>query len=238
MSERPSKLQLGCGPGELPADWINLDGSWNAWFSKFPTLRKLLKATHFLPASLLEMPWSADIVIHDLREPLPFPDDSFCAVYGTHVLEHMYLTQAKLLLRECLRVLQPGGVLRLVVPDLQAIVQEYKGEMSFADTEATLNLLKTMSRAEVLNTRLHLRAPQPPSGNLIFRFYTALTEFHSHKWVYDAESLCLYFRSAGFVEVGEMQFRQSRINGIDAVEQSGRVLGGLGICVEGTKLHR
>lgn len=237
MSERPRKLQLGCGPGKTPVDWINLDGSWNAWLAKYPTLRTVLKAIHFLPASLLELPWSTDIVIHDLRKPLPYPDDSFYAVYGTHVLEHLYLEQAKCLLKERLRVLQPGGVLRLVVPDLQAIVREYMGEMSFDDTEDTLKLLKTMSRADVLNTRLHLRAPQPPSGNFIFRFYTALTEFHSHKWMYDAESLCLYFRSAGFVEVVEMRFRQSRINAIEAVEQTGRVLGGQGICVEGTKPH-
>jgi SAM-dependent methyltransferase len=116
------RLQLGCGPGKTPEGWINLDGSRNARLAKYPALRRVLKAMHFLPASLLEMPWSADIVIHDLRKPLPFPDNSFCAVYGSHVLEHLYLEQAKRLLKECLRVLQPGGVLRLVVPDLQAIV--------------------------------------------------------------------------------------------------------------------
>jgi hypothetical protein len=95
-----------------------------------------------------------------------------------------------------------------------------------------------MSRADVLNTRLLFRTSEPPSGNFIFRIYTALNDFHSHKWMYDAESLCLYLRSAGFVEVDEMQFNQSRIDGIEAVEQAGRVLNGEGICVEGTKPHQ
>ena len=229
------KLQLGCGPGKTPEGWINLDGSWNARLSKYPTLRTVLKAIHFLPASLLELPWSADIVIHDLRKSLPFPDDSFCAVYGSHVLEHLYLEQAKRLLKECLRVLQPGGVLRLVVPDLQAIVREYRGEISFGNTA---EMLEKISRADVLNTRLHFRTTEPPSGNFIYRIPTALNDFHSHKWMYDSESLCLYFRSAGFVEVDEMKFQQSRIDGIEAVEQAGRVLNGQGICVEGIKVHQ
>ena len=56
---------------------------------------------------------------------LPFDDDSFDAVYHSHVLEHMPVWAAPAFLTECYRVLAPGGVIRVVVPDLEAICRLY-----------------------------------------------------------------------------------------------------------------
>lgn len=67
------------------------------------------------------------VVAHDLRRPLPFSDDSFDLVYHSHVLEHFQRDQAPVFLAECLRVLRPGGLLRVVVPDLEQIVRHYLG---------------------------------------------------------------------------------------------------------------
>jgi hypothetical protein len=38
----PVKVHLGCGSFVIPG-WINLDGSWNAWISKYPLIKKILK---------------------------------------------------------------------------------------------------------------------------------------------------------------------------------------------------
>lgn len=225
------RLHLGCGLN-TPEGWINLDGSWNAWLAKHPSLRRLVKALRLLPPSQLDIPWSPDIFIHDVRKPLPFPDNAFSAIYASHLLEHLYLEEGKRLLKECFRVLKPGGVLRMVVPDLQAIVLEYMGEKPFGDSHESDD---AMSRADRLNKRLGLRSPEPPSGNILYRLYTALKDFHSHKWMYDAESLIGYFKWAGFVEVQEMPFHRSRIEGIEEVEEASRVLNGAGVCVEGIK---
>jgi SAM-dependent methyltransferase len=226
------RLQLGCGPGDVPRGWINLDGSWNARLSKHPVLRRTLEAFHVLPASLLETRFGDDVLVHDLRKRLPFPDMSLAAIYGSHVLEHLYLEQARRLLDDCRRVLEPGGVLRLVVPDLRSIVLEYQGATRFADTT---DLLATMSRADVMNMRLGFRKAAPPTGNVAFRLYTALADFHSHKWMWDADSLVRALERAGFVEVREMSFLQTRVEGLDEVEQPGRVLHGAGVCVEGVR---
>jgi predicted SAM-dependent methyltransferase len=46
----------------------------------------------------------------DLREPLPFADGSARSIYSEHTLEHFYREHdAPNLLRECHRVLAPGG---------------------------------------------------------------------------------------------------------------------------------
>lgn len=55
----------------------------------------------------------------------PYPDASFDNVFSSHMLEHLYKDQAERCVREVHRVLKPGGVLRIVVPDLDKLVRAY-----------------------------------------------------------------------------------------------------------------
>lgn len=89
-------LNFGCG-GTFHPDWINLDTS----------------------------PAAPEVIAYDLGRRFPFPDESFDAVYGSHVLEHFEPDIAKNLLNDCLRILKPGGVIRMVVPDLESITRLY-----------------------------------------------------------------------------------------------------------------
>lgn len=73
------------------------------------------------------------VLQHDLRAPLPFADGSFDAVYHSHVLEHLTPKDGEALLRECRRVLVPGGILRIVVPDLEAIARGYLAALAAAE---------------------------------------------------------------------------------------------------------
>ena len=65
------------------------------------------------------------ITEHDVTKGLPYADNSFDAIYHSHVLEHLGPEQGRGCLAECFRVLKPGGVLRVVVPDLEQIAQLY-----------------------------------------------------------------------------------------------------------------
>jgi SAM-dependent methyltransferase len=62
---------------------------------------------------------------HDLRKGIPYPHAAFDVVYHSHLLEHFSKESAPVFLRECHRVLKPGGVIRVVVPDLEVIVRLY-----------------------------------------------------------------------------------------------------------------
>lgn len=96
---------------------------------------------------------------YDLRRGLPYEPDSFDAVYHSHVLEHLTPDDAAKMLAECKRVLRPGGVLRVVVPDLEGIARTYLQTLdevaSDGDERAianhqwmTLELLDQMTRRE------------------------------------------------------------------------------------------
>ena len=223
------RLNLGCGPA-APADWVNLDGSWNAWFAHHPLLRAGLRRIGVINAGNQGAQWKVRPVVHDLTRPLPFPENSFWAIYASHVLEHLYRVEADALLAECKRVLKPGGVLRLVVPDLQFLVEDYLKNRNGGRTAAD-----SWTAAETLNQKLGFRNPRPPDGNMLFRFYALWKDFHSHKWMYDADSLCHSLEIAGFEPVARKEFCSSEIPGIEEVEDPGRVLDGVGVCIEGRK---
>jgi predicted SAM-dependent methyltransferase len=140
----------------------------------FGLLNKILPGPKWLPASsdLLNLgcgarthpswtnvDFSADppgVLGHDLREPLPFAPQSFVAVYASHVLEHFSHDFAPVFLAECRRLLKPGGIVRIVVPDLETIVRLYLQHLEGAlagDAQAarrhewmTIELLDQMTR--------------------------------------------------------------------------------------------
>lgn len=65
------------------------------------------------------------MIAHNLTQGIPFPDNYFDVVYHSHVLEHFPTAQAEDFIKDCYRVLCPQGILRVVVPDLEAIARTY-----------------------------------------------------------------------------------------------------------------
>jgi len=216
---------------QVPPGWINVDGSWNARLAKHPLLRRTLSKFRLLPADKVEIPWSPSIFIHDVRKPLPFSDGSVAAVYASHVLEHLYREEGQRLIAESFRVLAPEGVLRIVVPDLRAIVEEYLGNGASKGQKSGSESLRP---ADQMNQRLLMRWPAAPSS-LLYRIYNSCQDFHSHKWMYDADSLIFLFKGAGFAQIEQRECHDSGIAGIQEVEDPSRILDGAGICVEGVK---
>lgn len=95
-SASPQLVNLGCGT-RYHRDWTNID---------------IVAA-------------GPGVLAHDLRTGVPLPENSCDAVYHAHVLEHIPRTEAPGFIRECFRVLRPGGVFRVVVPDLEQICRLY-----------------------------------------------------------------------------------------------------------------
>ncbi|MEC4813377.1 MAG: methyltransferase domain-containing protein, partial [Scytonema sp. PMC 1069.18] len=99
-------LQIGCGPFYLKG-WINTD----------------------LPPNSC-MDFSLDIT-----HPLPLPSNYFHVIYGAEVIEHITLSESRYFLSEALRVLCPGGVIRLTTPDLINTCRIYLHQHTKANPE-------------------------------------------------------------------------------------------------------
>ncbi len=70
----------------------------------------------------------ADLVIDIQEGPLPFVDNDIEAIYFSHCLEHLWPHKYDYVLTEMHRVLLPGGMLRVVVPDMAIAIQKYQNQ--------------------------------------------------------------------------------------------------------------
>ena len=61
----------------------------------------------------------------DLRHPLKVSSGTVDGILTEHTLEHLRYDEAERLLAECLRILKPGGRLRVVLPDISLFIDRY-----------------------------------------------------------------------------------------------------------------
>lgn len=107
------QLNLGCGPVQ-PSGWINIDGSNRAWLAThFSRLDRILVRLRLLPPT----EFNAAIKFLNLNKRLPFDKDTIHYIYAGELWEHLEHRGALALAEQCYRVLIPGGVLRICVPD-------------------------------------------------------------------------------------------------------------------------
>lgn len=57
--------------------------------------------------------------------PAPFRDECFDEILMSHVVEHMTLDDGRALIKECHRILKPGGVVTVIVPDGKIVALAY-----------------------------------------------------------------------------------------------------------------
>lgn len=72
-------------------------------------------------------------------DALEFLDDSLTFIYAEHFFEHLFFDEAVALLRECRRVLQPDGVIRIVVPDADLRTYERPEAVGFPKLSMRFN---------------------------------------------------------------------------------------------------
>jgi len=73
-----------------------------------------------------------NVIGHNLLKGIPYPDNSFDVAYHSHVLEHFSKSDGRNFIKECFRVLRPNGVIRIAVPDLERIAEEYLKNLRLA----------------------------------------------------------------------------------------------------------
>jgi SAM-dependent methyltransferase len=202
------KLNLGCG-GQVVEGWTNVDYALGARLATTPLLGQTVRRL-----KLFQLEWNPKIHIHDLTKPLPWEDDSVDSCYTSHTVEHLSRDEGSRLVREAFRVLKPGGVLRVVVPDLRAIVDRYlSGGLAADHFVEDLGVL------------------YGPAKQGLARLLAPVVEF-PHKCMYDSATMRRVLQSAGFVARCRPPF-ESDIVDIRSIEISDRTVDA--VIVEGNK---
>lgn len=121
-------------------------------------------------------------------QALPWERGTVPGIYSAHLLERLPFNQGIRLLHECRRVLQPGGVLRLVATDLRALIDDYLSDRAHPEAPG-------IGRSERLNRALRAQA-----------------------WSYDAEELTRICKRIGLEPVEDIAAGRSsdaRLNGLE-----------------------
>ncbi len=138
--------------------------------------------------------------ICDPRQQLPFSDSSVRAIYTEHFFEHIdYTEEVPVFLDECLRVLKPGGLLRIVVPDIAKYIAAYS-EMGW----------EAMHKLRTIDDQLHDAANGSQWHTKMEVLNHLFRQGHEHKYAYDSETLKWVLEHCGFKNVTVSECGQSR----------------------------
>lgn len=124
------KLHLGAFDQGVKG-WTNTDITPHIWVSKIPLLSFILFKLGLIPRSRYDQHLQGvfkQLKYLNLCKPLPYPDNSVEVIFSSHVFEHLFLDEVEKLINECFRVLKPGGICRVVVPDLEKIMALYNAK--------------------------------------------------------------------------------------------------------------
>ena len=127
----PVKVNLGSSLLVAPG-WINVDGNLSALFAGAP--RPVLRAVYRLAGissqlteeQYVEVLGRETFIHHNLEYGIPLPDACADYVFASHFLEHLSQRHGEHVVREAVRVLRPGGVIRIAVPDLAFFMEAWQ----------------------------------------------------------------------------------------------------------------
>jgi hypothetical protein len=121
------KLHLGCFDRPIEG-WLNTDVTPHIWVARVPLLAEVLGRAGRLTPERLEQHRAGvfrQVRYLDVSRRFPLADRSVRAIFSSHMLEHLSYDVARHCLRESWRLLAPGGVVRVVVPDLDNMIERY-----------------------------------------------------------------------------------------------------------------
>jgi SAM-dependent methyltransferase len=184
------KLHLGAFNRGVDG-WINTDITRHIWVARIPFAALCLHSAGLLDDERYREHRQGQfsrLRYLDLTKRLPFPDRSVSAVFSSHVIEHLFQDEVERLSREIHRILAPGGVCRVVVPDLERIVAVYSAERP-------QQFIRKMFEAE-------------RRQDLPFAHHCAFTR----------ASLASLFSMAGFSDAGATKYREGRCPDLDRLD--------------------
>jgi predicted SAM-dependent methyltransferase len=166
----PIYVQYGCG-WSCPDGWMNFDVSPSLRMERLPIIGP------FINVNARRFP--ENVLLGDIVKGLPIHDETVQGAYASHVLEHLSYEEFWIALRNTYKMLAPGGIFRLVVPDLESRARFYCDELSRGRVDSNsmflrLTYLGVSQRPRSMFSRL--RASLGNSAHLWMWDYRAIRE--------------------------------------------------------------
>ncbi len=198
-------INLGCGTKTSnDPRVVNIDWSLYLRLRRNRVLREL--ALRVLRGEQLERfrKLPDNVLVHNLAKGIPFPDGSVDAVYHSHFLEHLDRPIAEQFLREVRRVLRPGGIHRIAVPDFEKACREYLQDLDrIGDDVENANgheqyiatIIEQSVRRDGYSSR-NKKGLRRLMENMVLG--DARSRGETHQWMYDRVSLRQLLAGCGY----------------------------------------
>lgn len=152
-------------------------------------------------------PRSDAVIFLDATERFPFDDGVFDYVYGEHMIGQFSWEGALFVLRECRRILKPGGTVRMASPDLEVLLGLYG-----TPSPAGEKYIKWVTDTFLTGVTVYEPA---------FVINYAFGEW-GNRFVYDGNLMQLALREAGFTNIARYAHGESRHPDLQGIECHGR----------------
>ncbi len=192
--KKPVALNLGCGL-EVHNNWFNIDGSFNAFLSRFPIFiiriayRFSGSRNHYTEDEYIKILKNNKFFQYNLKYGIPVKSNSVDFIFSCHFIEHLSKNDAKFLMHECYRVLKKGGVIRTVIPDL----------------DHAITLMNNGEKSKALNDYFFIEEGE-------------ITDFSRHKYMYDFDLFKKLLNSYTFTNVTKYEFQNGKVPNIDILD--------------------
>lgn len=200
-------IQYGSGL-HAPKTWRNFDASPSLRIQRLFLIGSLLSHIAKLPK------FPPNVEYGDIVKGLPLSPGSCCAIYASHVLEHLSLFDFRIAIKHTHSYLIDGGVFRIVMPDLETLVRTY------ITSNQAMAALVFMEKSG-LGRKLHSRS-------LIGRLRTVIGN-SAHHWLWDFKSIKFELSAVGFSNIRRAFYGDSEITQFHDVEEINRWQDCLGI---------
>lgn len=161
------KINLGSGPVKGDNGWTNIDQLQGA-----------------------------DLCI-DITKGLPFPDNSIDIVYTSHFLEHLDYPVVCSVLKECHRIIAPGKILSVCVPDSSKFIKAYVENDYQNVTVGNGQALRVPAFLVAAGEGVYTKALVNTGSAIDWLNYIAYSN-SEHKYMFDSENLLSHLAIAGF----------------------------------------
>jgi len=196
-------------------NWTNFDCSLTMILVRIPFIGTLLTRHAGFPA------WPRGTRYGNILSQGLVPDNSCDLIFLSHVLEHLTRQCALQAVGNCYRFLKPGGIFRIIVPDLESITRNYLRGVDVEDVGASDKYMMDLGMA-------------PPETATAWKSKIRCIFGHSqHQWMYDRYSILSLLRERGFSENRIAGFGDWNDERFSEVEDKGRHLNA--ICTESRK---
>jgi predicted SAM-dependent methyltransferase len=152
---------------------------------------------------------ASNVIALDATERFPLPDACFDYVYSEHMIEHVPFASGQSMLRECFRILKPGGTVRIVTPSIGMLLRVMSADRGPLE-------------ARYRDWSVGCWVPDAPLVTNAF-FLNNFVRNWGHQFVYDQETMRYAMAAAGFEAIAAREINDSPHAALQDLENEARM---------------